>query len=270
MILAVVAAYAVVVGLYASGGDVAVSESPAAFGGAVVVVATPEKMDAAARRLTVSLLPLQSESGEYTDGVTVRKDFNLFVSAADGSTAIPFTTSTLVSRTEVPLWMDGAFEQWPFDHYRSTSFIVAGVRDAEGQMTLLPTEVRLGGGGLSGWTIDKTETVVGDGLVTVELTASRSGATVAFGVVLLTLMVIIPALVLVVAIAVLRGRRRVEIGALGWMGAMVFATIPLRNFLPGSPPIGSWVDYLVVLWVLAALVAGLIIFVVAWWRHGPR
>ena len=34
-------------------------------------------------------------------------------------------------------------------------------------------------------------------------------------------------------------------------------------------PIGSWIDYLIVLWVLAALVAGLVIFVVAWLRRGP-
>ena len=82
-------------------------------------------------------------------------------------------------------------------------------------------------------------------------------------------MVIIPILVVTVAVMVLRGKRKVEVTALGWMGAMLFATIPLRNFLPGSPPIGSWIDYLIVLWVLAALVAGLVLFVVAWVRRGP-
>ncbi|MFF8186086.1 DUF4436 family protein [Microbacterium sp. NPDC016588] len=43
----------------------------------------------------------------------------------------------------------------------------------------------------------------------------------------------------------------------------------MRNFLPGSPPIGSWIDYLVVLGALAALVARLVIFVVARVRRGP-
>jgi hypothetical protein len=51
---------------------------------------------------------------------------------------------------------------------------------------------------------------------------------------------------------------------------MLFATIPLRTFLPGSPPIGSWVDYLVVLWVVAGLVLGLVIYVLAWLKWGTR
>jgi hypothetical protein len=50
---------------------------------------------------------------------------------------------------------------------------------------------------------------------------------------------------------------------------MLFATIPLRGFLPGSPPIGSWIDYLVVLWVIAALIAGLVIYVLAFLRWAP-
>jgi hypothetical protein len=54
------------------------------------------------------------------------------------------------------------------------------------------------------------------------------------------------------------------------MAAMLFATIPLRTFLPGSPPIGSWVDYLVVLWVVAGLVLGMVTYVLAWLRWGTR
>jgi hypothetical protein len=114
--------------------------------------------------------------------------------------------------------------------------------------------------------------VTQDGLITtlgVQFTITRAASTIAFGVVLLTLMVIAPVLVLTAAITVYRGRRKIEATMLGWFGAMLFATIPLRNFLPGSPPIGSWVDYLIVLWVIAALIAGLVIFILAWLRSGP-
>ncbi|MBN9179518.1 MAG: DUF4436 family protein, partial [Microbacterium sp.] len=102
------------------------------------------------------------------------------------------------------------------------------------------------------------------------ITAHRSGATIAFGIVLLALMVAMPVLVLIVAVTVLRGRRKVEASFMSWMGAMLFATIPLRTFLPGSPPIGSWVDFTVVLWVIGALIVGLAIYVAAWLRwSGP-
>jgi hypothetical protein len=74
--------------------------------------------------------------------------------------------------------------------------------------------------------------------------------------------------VLFVAITAFRGRRKVEASFMSWMGAMLFATIPLRTFLPGSPPIGSWIDFLIVLWVIVGLIAGLAIYVAAWMRWG--
>jgi hypothetical protein len=50
---------------------------------------------------------------------------------------------------------------------------------------------------------------------------------------------------------------------------MLFATIPIRNFFPGSPPPGSWVDVLVVLWVFVALTLALVIGLAAFVTH-PR
>lgn len=269
IVVAIIALYVTVVVLYASGSGVVSRGDDEVSPGAVSLVLTPEKMDAATSRLTVSLLPKQADGGEYTNGVTIDKPFAVLVSAVAGSTAVHYQPSELVAPTEVSFVMDGAIEQWPFDRYHVTSFVVAAVDDADGESVPLPTAVTVSGRGVTGWDITMAERDAGDGLLAVDISASRSGATVAFGIVLLTLMVIIPTLVLIVAIAVLRGRRKVEVTTLGWMGAMVFATIPLRNFLPGSPPIGSWIDYLIVLWVIAALVAGLVIFVIAWWRRGP-
>jgi hypothetical protein len=59
------------------------------------------------------------------------------------------------------------------------------------------------------------------------------------------------------------------VGFLGWIAAMLFATIPIRNFFPGSPPPGSWVDVLVVLWVFVALTLALVIGLAAFVTH-PR
>lgn len=43
--------------------------------------------------------------------------------------------------------------------------------------------------------------------------------------------------------------------ALGWMAATLFALIGMRNAAPGSPPIGSLIDYVAFFWA-EALVAG--------------
>jgi hypothetical protein len=52
--------------------------------------------------------------------------------------------------------------------------------------------------------------------------------------------------------------------------AMLFAIVALRNFLPGNPPLGSWIDQAVVLWVLIGLVVAMALFILAWWRHRDR
>lgn len=264
-----VALYATVVGLYAGSGDIVGSADGETSGDTVALSLTPEKMDAATNRLTVSILPTQGEDGTVTNGLIAHRPFGVLVSAVAGSKATQFAEGDLISPIETSLVMDGQIENWPFDRYAVRSIMTALQDDAAGESTPLPTTVQPSKRGIPGWDITVSETPVGDGVNAVDIAVSRSGSTIAFGIVLLTLMVIIPALVLVVAILVLRGRRKVEVTTLGWMGAMLFATIPLRNFLPGSPPIGSWIDYLVVLWVLAALVAGLVIFVVAWIRRGP-
>jgi hypothetical protein len=47
---------------------------------------------------------------------------------------------------------------------------------------------------------------------------------------------------------------------------MLFAVVPLRNFLPGSPPTGAWIDQTIVIWVLLGLAVAMVIYIVAWYR----
>jgi hypothetical protein len=51
---------------------------------------------------------------------------------------------------------------------------------------------------------------------------------------------------------------------------MLFAVVPLRNALPGSPVFGSWIDLTIVLWVLVALVVSMLIYIAAWWRSTSK
>jgi hypothetical protein len=44
-----------------------------------------------------------------------------------------------------------------------------------------------------------------------------------------------------VAIPMLLGRTSFLPPFISWYRAMLFAIVPLRNFLPGNPPLGSWI-----------------------------
>jgi hypothetical protein len=50
-----------------------------------------------------------------------------------------------------------------------------------------------------------------------------------------------------------------------WYAAMLFAVLPLRNALSGSPSFGSWIDLTIVMSVLVALVVSMLLHTGAWW-----
>jgi len=49
------------------------------------------------------------------------------------------------------------------------------------------------------------------------------------------------------------GKMRLELSVASWITAMLFALLPIRGFLPGDPPVGSWIDVLVFFWVEATI-----------------
>lgn len=49
--------------------------------------------------------------------------------------------------------------------------------------------------------------------------------------------------------------------------AMLFAVMPIRNFLPGAPPPGAWIGQALVIWVLTALVGVMGLYMVTWYRQ---
>jgi hypothetical protein len=71
---------------------------------------------------------------------------------------------------------------------------------------------------------------------------------------------------LFVAIQMLTKRRPFLPPFSTWYAAMLFAVVPLRNILPGTPPPGAWIDQAVVIWVLIGLATALILYIIAWYR----
>jgi len=275
-ILALVLLYVVVILLYAAGGRIERAEvSSGGAGDPLVLTLTPAGIDGAAGHMTLRIKP--GPLGSYSsDQFSMDETVHVLVTGTDGSRTIEYGADEVAATETVTLTLDGFIEQWPFDRYTTETLIVPLREGADGEGIPIPYVLSVDGR-VPGWSV-QAEAVATDPMVTedgpvaplgVQFTVTRAASTVAFGIVLLTLMVIAPVLVLTAAITVYRGRRKIEATMLGWFGAMLFATIPLRNFLPGSPPIGSWVDYVIVLWVIAALIAGLVIFVLAWLRSGP-
>lgn len=97
--------------------------------------------------------------------------------------------------------------------------------------------------------------------------ANRRKAPLIFDAGICLVLFALPALALTIAILMLTGRRKFLPPFVTWFAAVLFAVIPIRNFLPGSPPPGAWVDQALVLWVLIALVVAMILFFITWYRQ---
>ena len=131
-------------------------------------------------------------------------------------------------------------------------------------------------GSLDGWDVnvrrvhDAADTENPNSLDNVIITLHRSKGPLIFDLGICLILVALPILALWVAIPMVLGRTTFLPPFGTWYGAMLFAIVPLRNFLPGNPPLGSWIDQAVVLWVLIGLVVAMALFILAWWRHRDR
>ncbi|RFA10769.1 hypothetical protein B7R54_17330 [Subtercola boreus] len=274
--------YAVIVLLYAGGlresSNSCVQVVQGDESDLVTVSLQPASVNAVNQRLEFQLTLFPPTSLLDPDGFTANQKISLLTFPVDGSSVLTFAEGEALGSSTQSDYAKGIVEEWPFDSYRAdlTTFAFTGEGD---DRIAVPTEVCLDNS-VPGWQLqtslvpskDNSVTTAGGEvpLPTVEIVATRSASTVAFGILLLGLMAVIPVLVLFVAISAYNGRRKVEATLTSWIGAMLFAVIPLRNFLPGSPPVGSWIDYLVVLWVIVGLVTGLTIYILAWNRWGTR
>lgn len=272
-----VATYAVVVLLYAHGGRTDQGTPVDNSREGLHVVLTPRNVDAASDRLVFDIGFAPGSILITDDGTTVVEDFELMLTSSEGVGVhiTQYEQGKLAAPTSIELRSGGTIERWPFDIHASKTMLLVSIPSEGDDAVAFPADLSFGAHHVPGWTITISEDKNGgattaDGIKVHEyvIEAKRANATVAFSLVLLALMITMPVLGLTVAILALRGRRRVEVGFLTWNAGMLFATPMLRNFLPGQPPIGSWVDYLVVLWVITGLVLALLISVVAWYKWG--
>ena len=262
-----VALYAGLVVAYAIGGSSTVAQAPVAVpDGGVEVVLTARDINAAAPDLEVDVSLVLPESLADDAGVPIQPiTLTLEPTAEDADLTYGTDRRPPVRQVKIPF--TGDIEEWPFDSYDNsiTAFVTVG---QGADASVVPTVVTVDGQ-VQGWQLAASpDAVVPD--LAVDLTFHRSLAIVLFGLSLVAVLILLPITTWVVGWKLFREDRLFEAGFLGWIGAMLFATIPIRNFFPGSPPPGSWVDVLVTLWVIIALAVVLLVALAAFIKNPRR
>jgi Domain of unknown function (DUF4436) len=262
LIVILVGAYIAAVVLYAQGGTLRQPPEAPAAGDRTTARLAVEDIQSNYRvvsaNLTISPGPalLDPQTQHLNQDVTLR------IRSAALPTRITWTRGMLPGVIAVQLTVVGEIEDWPFDRYRSGPIEVE-LHHGAGDVVVERVPVTFVAQ-LPGWNVFVSED---SGVGPYRVSLHRSLSAAAFGLVILGVLVAIAGLGLFVAIQTLRDRRPFQPPMTTWYAAMLFAVVPLRNALPGSPPFGGWVDITLVVWVLVVLVVSMLLYVACWWRH---
>lgn len=277
-----------------SAADVGATDDPAA----VDVVLEVTKVDATASLVEGTLQVFAEEYVDDRENVLDQTITVDLVAANPASEDYPATRSPVRSSSttfkqgrssfglSVPVQIrtDGNYQTYPFDTMVSQLLVFVSVGGKSSITDGIPVNLQIVGDA-PGWLIrdaalldDNGQDILTElssdgtgpqGRFATELYLARAGSTKTFVILLLVAMIVLGVLALLVARAVRTKRRRIEATMASWFAAMLFAVIPLRLNMPGSPPIGVWIDFLVLLWVELALMIGLAVFVGSWLRYSP-
>lgn len=152
---------------------------------------------------------------------------------------------------------------YPFDRY--SAFVSLNVATDDG--TVLPATLTVfNNDAFFRVALAPDPDVDGDS-IDADLYMKRSTPTLVFAVFVMVLMLGLAAAAVTASYYALRWRRGLVLPACSMMAAILFALIPLRNAVPGGPPIGSLIDFASFFIAEGVISIALITSVVLGYRH---
>ncbi len=235
-----------------------------------VVLVRLEQLHTVANRLDVKVLVMPDDSMIEKRLNVLNVDTSVRFFPQNDLGDLQYPVGKLPAQVATTIEARGDPGDWPFDSYK-TGTIQADVLVGSGENRVLkPARVEVTGS-LDGWDVgvtrvgrDKADVDRPDNVV---ITLQRAKGPLVFDLGICLVLITLPTLALFVAIQMLTGRRQFLPPFSTWYAAMLFAVVPLRNILPGTPPAGAWIDPAVVIWVLIALATALVLYIAAWYRH---
>jgi hypothetical protein len=265
-LVAFIGAYVASILLYVNGGmghPHQIAESSVAGDGTTVTVDIEEiQSDNSVLVANLTISPGRALLDPLTHNL--REDLSVVVTSVVTAGKRTWPKGTLPDVFRVSLTLAGDVADWPLDRYRSGPIKVdlfSGAARVPERATVTLVDRLLG------WKVDVAPVGKADALEPYRVDLYRSQSTVAFGVVMLGVLIALAGLALFVAVQTVRDRRKFQPPMTTWYAAMLFAVMPLRNALPDSPPFGSWIDITVVIWVIVVLVISMALYISCWWRH---
>ncbi|MFD5699834.1 DUF4436 family protein [Streptomyces lasiicapitis] len=220
----------------------------------VDIEASVQRVDAAARELTLRVLVTPRGNLAEAGGIFPAETLTLQTSSSIRRD-LTYPAHSRIATVDVPVTLtSGSITDYPFDAYDAALEFsaVQGDEPVPVRMTLSNTDA------LFSATVDASEA---DGAAVFHAALVRSTSVLIFAVFMMAAMWALALSVLIGAWFLITRRKGLTWPALGWMAATLFALAAFRNTAPGTPPIGSLLDYVAFLWA-ETLIAFCVITVV--------
>jgi hypothetical protein len=239
----------------------------------------PTKGDMVAR---LEFLP----KGEYTQdqGDTLARDVKLFTNGANGKQETDFPKGKRMNSMEVTVSMfDGAVMDYPFDSHRAylELYLMPGKTEKKAD-TAKPAatpvadtvndekkpEIPIGvdfEGSVPGFKIAaaKSKESTND-YVGIDITVARASTTKFFSLFVMMMMWGLTIAVLLLTLSVVLRGRKVEVSMFSFTAALLFAFSTVRNAQPGTPPVGTYSDFISFFWAEVIIALCLVALVFTW------
>jgi len=217
---------------------------------------------------TVRLLVIPK--GNYaTNGTELAVPINLDATGYSAS-SINLKANEIPPPVTVSLSLVGDVSQYPFDSYDSILEVTAKrIEGGEKTQNVVPTVLTVESS-KHDWSTGSRALPSEGGTVSVELTAERGLATVAFALFQLSIMLLLAVMAVAMTYAAIVSRKPLEFSLFVWLVAMLFALPAIRNTMPGVPGVGTIGDYAVFFWCLVSVACCLVTAALTYIRASLR
>lgn len=229
----------------------------------VDIEASVQRVDAAGRELTLRVQVTPRGELAEAGGVSPTEDLTLQTSPSTGGD-LSFKAHSRIATMDLPVTLTGgSITDYPFDAYDAAVEFsaVQGGEKVPVHMTLTNSDALFSAG------VDASED---NGTAIYGVALGRSTSVLVFAVFMMVAMWALAVSVLIGAWFLVTRRKGLTWPALGWMAATLFALAAFRNTAPGTPPIGSLLDYIAFLWAETVIAFCLVTVVVTGFKAERR
>jgi len=214
-------------------------------------------------KLSVHLKPvagsLINKDGMLSEDVTIRLD------PGTGPITHTFRANSHLTAWDVTVISDsGDILDYPFDRYRFDFDCEAFVKDK-------PVAIVAGMGTVPHGIRAKLTDIKGQGSdddISIEI--RRSGSVIFLAALSTISLLVVAIAALSVAWQVSEQGRRIDFSMMTWVAAFMFVIPAVRSSLPGAPPVGALIDFVLFFWLQVLAAVATTTLVVIWMKQKPN